>query len=92
MYRTYSRRERYQVSLRQLLAIVVYSAMNGIFSSQKIEEACRRDLNFMYLLEGKHGPDQVTIARFRSLHLAACSKVVLARMMDMLVGVGAISG
>ena len=92
LYRTYSHRERNQASPRQVLAIVVYAAMNGIFSSRNIEEVCRRDLNFMYLLEGKHAPDHATIARFRSLHLAACSKDVLARMTAMLAELGAISG
>ena len=60
LYRTYSHREKNQASPRQLLAIVVYAAMNGIFSSRKMEENCRRDLNFMYLLEGKHAPDHAT--------------------------------
>ncbi|WP_301962896.1 IS1182 family transposase [uncultured Megasphaera sp.] len=92
LYRTYSHREKNQASPRQLLAIVVYAAMNGIFSSRKMEEACRRDLNFMYLLEGKHASDLATIARFRSLHLAACSKEVLARMTDLLAELGALSG
>ena len=34
--------------------------MNGIYSSRRIESACRRDINFMYLLEGKPAPDHAT--------------------------------
>ncbi|WP_256211398.1 transposase [Selenomonas sp. WCT3] len=36
-----------------MLAILVYAGMNHIFSSRRIECACQRDINFMYLLEGK---------------------------------------
>ena len=61
--------------------------MNGIFSSRNIEEAYRRDLNFMYLLERNHTPANATIARFPSLYLAACSKDALARMTDILAKV-----
>ena len=31
---------------------------------EKIETACCRDINFMYLLQGKPVPDYSTIARF----------------------------
>ena len=52
-------------------------SMNRLFSSREIETACRRDINFMYLLEGMPAPDHATIARFISLHLSACSKDLL---------------
>ncbi len=70
--KTYQRIERNLASPRQMLAIVVYAGMNRIFSSRRIELACKRDINFMYLLEGKSAPDHTTIARFRSQHLASC--------------------
>ena len=37
--------------------------MNDIWSSRKIELACKRDINFMWLLEGFKAPDHNTIAR-----------------------------
>ncbi len=80
LYRTYSRIEKRQASPRQMLAILVYANMNGIFSSRKIEAACKRDINFMYLLEGKAAPDHATIARFRSRHLSSCIKDIFAQM------------
>ena len=40
--------------------------MNDIWSSRKIELACKRDINFMWLLEGFKAPDHNTIARFRT--------------------------
>lgn len=44
--------------------------MNNIFSSRKIEQACRRDINFIWLLQGRKAPDHNTIARFRTERLA----------------------
>ena len=58
------------------------AAMNHIYSSRDIETACRRDINFMYLLEGKPAPDHATIARFLSLHLSQCSKKTLAEVTE----------
>ena len=66
LYQTYSRIEKNQASPRQLLAIVIYASMNQIFSSRRIESACRRDLNFQYLLEGKPVPNHATIAPIQS--------------------------
>ena len=66
--------------------------MNRIYSSRDIETACHRDINFMYLLEGKPVPDHATIARFISLHFSKCSKNTLAEVSDILLEIGEISG
>jgi transposase len=52
-----------------LFKILVYAYMNDIYSSRKIEKACKRDINFMWLLQGRKAPDHATIARFRSKRL-----------------------
>ena len=88
---TYQRIDRNLASPRQMLAILVYAGMNHIFSSRKIETACRRDINFMYLLEGKPAPDHATISRFRSKHLALCIKELFAQMDFLLEQFGVIS-
>jgi len=49
-----------------LFKILVYAYMNNIYSTRKIERACRRDINFMWLLQGRKAPDHNTIARFRT--------------------------
>ncbi len=49
-----------------LFKILIYAYMNDIYSSRKIERACRRDINFMRLLQGRKAPDHNTIARFRT--------------------------
>ena len=92
LYNTYGKIKKDQVSPRQLLKIVIYAGMNRIYSSHDIEKSCRRDINFMYLLEGKPSPDHATIARFISLHLSQCSSNILAEVSNILYELGEISG
>ena len=80
LYSTYFRIRENQVSLIKMLKIMLYAYMNGIYSSRNIEIACRRDINFMFLLEGASAPDHSTITRFRSLHFAPCSEKILGEM------------
>ena len=68
LYSTYKRIN--SVSPRTLLKIVLYSYMNHDYSSRSMELNCKRDINFMYLLEGAKAPDHATFARFRSIHFA----------------------
>jgi len=92
LYATYQRQRNHAATPRQMLKIVLYAAMNRLYSSRDIESACRRDINFMFLLEGAPAPDHATIARFRSLHFAACSMELLAQMSEWLYLTGEISG
>ena len=92
LYQTYGKIKKNQVTPRQLFKIIVYASMNRIYSSRDIETACRRDINFMYLLEGKPAPDHATFARFVSLHFAQCSKKTLAEVSKLLYSLGEISG
>ena len=92
LYKTYSRIRKNQATPRQILKLVIYAVMNRIYSSRDIQKACKRDINFMYLLEGMPAPDHATIARFISLHFSACAKVLLAQMSDLLYLLGEISG
>ena len=90
LYSTYERINL--VSPRTLLKIVLYSYMNGDYSSRSMELNCKRDINFMFLLEGMPAPDHSTFARFRSIHFAPCSKRILAEMSNALFDLGEISG
>lgn len=90
LYSTYKRINTF--SPRTLLKIVLYSYMNGDYSSRSMELNCKRDINFMYLLEGKPVPDHATFARFRSIHFAPCAKRILAEMSHLLYDLGEISG
>lgn len=92
LYSTYSKIKENQVSPRKMLKIMTYGYMNKIYSSRDIEKACRRDINFMFLLEGASAPDHSTFARFRSLHFAPCSEKILAEMTNFLYKIGEVSG
>jgi transposase len=69
LYAAYSRMGRIERSPKRLFKVLVYGYMNGLYSSRKLERACRRDVNFMYLLGREKAPDHATIARFRSERL-----------------------
>ena len=88
LYATYDRVRKNQATPRQMLKIMIYASMNRLFSSRDIETACKRDINFMFLLEGMPAPDHSTIARFISLHLSACSKAILSTVSSVLYELG----
>ena len=92
LYATYERIRKNQATPRQMLKIMIYAAMNRIYSSRDIESSCKRDINFMYLLEGAPAPDHSTIARFISLHLSRCSKQIMSEVGTILLDLGEISG
>jgi hypothetical protein len=43
--------------------------MNGKYSCRDLENACKRDICFMWLLNGKKAPDSATFARFQNERL-----------------------
>lgn len=56
-----------QVSPKTLLKIMIYGYMNKFYSWLDIENACLRNINFMFLLEKASAPDHSIFARFRSI-------------------------
>lgn len=92
LYATYSRVRENQATPRQMLKILLYSYMNHRYSSRLMELSCRRDVNFMYLLENSPVPDHATFARFRSIHFAPCAERIMAEMTNFLYDIGEISG
>ena len=67
LYEAYSQNGRNPaVPPKILFKILIYAYMNDIWSSRKIELACKRDVNFMWLLEGFKAPDHNNIVRFRT--------------------------
>lgn len=66
MYRAYSGIRKSQIEPRMLFKVLVCAYMKGVYSSRKIEELCRENLVFRWLLEDQKTPDHCTIARFRS--------------------------
>ncbi|MPQ45128.1 IS1182 family transposase [Clostridium tarantellae] len=92
LYSTYFKIRENQVSPMNMLKIMLYGYMNGVYSSRDIETACLRDINFMFLLEGASVPDHSTFARFRTLHFAPCAEKILAEMTNFLHEISEISG
>ncbi len=93
LYRTYERLPaENHPSPAIMLKIMLYAYHEGKeISSRSIEKNCRRDINYMYLLEGKSVPDHATIARFRTKHFAACPEQLLAEMTSFLSDLGQIT-
>ena len=58
----------------RLFKIVLFGAMNKIYSARGLEEACKKNIDFMFLLNGAPAPDHATFARFISNHLSLCSQ------------------
>ena len=59
---------------RTMLKIVLYAAMEHIYSSRRIRQMCQRDINYIWLLEGLPAPSHHEIARFRSKRLSECAE------------------
>ena len=72
---------------RLLLKVLVYAYLNNIYSSRRIEEACRTHIHFIWLCGGEH-PDHNTIARFRSERLGQVLKEVFTQVVKLLVEQG----
>ena len=65
LYAAYSRLGRIEYSPKILLKIMVYGYMRKQISRRPLEACCRKNLHFIYLLEGQRAPDYNTINRFR---------------------------
>ena len=87
LYDTYERMpsEKY-ASPEIMLKIMLYAYHERKdISSRTIEKNCRRDINYMYLLEDRQAPDHAAIARFRTKHFAKCADLFLSQMTQMLL-------
>lgn len=92
LYRAYSPKGRKPaVSPKTLFKIMVYGCMNSIYSSRNLEEACRRDINFMWLLQDQKVPDHNTIARFRSERLEGVLEDLFSQLVIKLEELGEIN-
>jgi len=85
LYKAYSPKGRKSaVSPKKLFKIIVYGYMNNIYTSRALEQACIRDVNFMWLLEGAKAPDHNTIARFRSKRITTAAEGLFYQLVQLL--------
>jgi transposase len=67
LYRAYSSTGRKSAAEpRIIFEVLVFGYMCGIYSTRKLEEACHKRVDFMWLLQDEPVPDYCTFARFRS--------------------------
>ena len=74
-----------------LFQIVLLGYMTGNFSSRKIEEACKNDIRFLWLLEDEECPDHSTIARFQNERLSPVIEDLFYQFVNKLIEMGEIS-
>ena len=87
----YSRLGRIETSPERLFKIVVYGYMSKTYATRKLEQACRRDVNFMYLWGRAPAPDHATIARFRSERLTDAMEDLFLQLVQTLSELGELS-
>jgi len=75
---------------RMLLKTLVYAYVSNIYSSRKIESACKENIHFMWLA-GMNKPDHHTINRFRSERLRHVLQEVFSQVVLLLADAGHLS-
>ena len=90
LYAAYSEEGRPGYSPRILFKVMVYANMRKIYSTRGIEQNCRENIKFMYLLEGQAVPDHNTIGRFRKHRLGEAMGGLFRQLVELLEQVGEI--
>jgi len=72
---------------RLLLKVLVYAYISNVYSSRKIEAACKENIHFMWLA-GMNKPDHHTINRFRSERLRHVLQEVFSQVVLLLADAG----
>ncbi len=92
LYQAYSAKGRNPaVDPKIMFKLLTYAYSQNIYSSRKIETACRRDINFLWLLAGQKAPDHSTIARFRTGFMATACEDLFYQMVRRLSHMGELS-
>ena len=89
---SYGRRVKKTANPVKLFKIVVFGIMKKIYSARGLQEACRKNIDFMFLLDGSPVPDHATFARVVSDHFSKCSGETMSKMTLLLKELGEISG
>lgn len=75
---------------QMLLKVVVFGYVSNIYSSRKLEAACRENVNFMWL-SAMNYPDHNTINRFRGVRLKDALRQIFEQVVLLLAGEGLLS-
>jgi transposase len=90
LYQTYKTIGNSPYSPKMLLKLIIYSYLNNIYSSRKIEEAARSSL-FCIWLCGGNLPDHNTISRFRQIKVEVILKDIFKQIVLLLAEQGLVS-
>lgn len=75
LHRVYARRGRKPKTRPEtVFKVLAYGAMDMTYSGRRLDSACRRDVNYMWLLGGEPAPSHDALTRFRSGPLAKCAE------------------
>lgn len=89
LYRAYSAEGRpTATSPKTMFKIIVYANSEGVYSSRDIEKYCRRDVNFMWLLNDEPAPSHNTINRFRGKYLPYAAEDLFYQLVKHLYKIG----
>ena len=75
---------------QMLLKILVYGYVSNIYSSRKLESACKENINFMWL-SAMNYPDHNTINRFRGVRLKDALRSIFEQVVLLLAQEGLLS-
>lgn len=75
---------------QMLLKVLVFGYMSNIYSSRKLEAACKESIYFMYL-SSMSFPDHNTINRFRGLRLKDTFRTIFEQVVSLLAQEGYLS-
>ena len=87
LWKTYVRAWR-KVNPITMFEILIFAYMNRKFSSREIENACKTDIRFIWLLNGEPAPSDSTIARFQRGHLAQVIEELFYQFVEKLYEMG----
>ena len=68
----------------EMLKVILYAATERIYSSRDIEERCKRDINYIWLLNGEKAPNYRAICRFRSQIMSECAEDIFCTLTQIL--------
>ena len=91
LYKAYSQRGRKpKTSPVTMFKILAYGAMEGRHACRELERACRRDINYMWLLGDEPAPDHDALNRFRSKKLTDVVEDLFYQLVKKLAEMGEI--
>ena len=74
-----------------MFIILVYAYMRRLYSSRQIEEACKTDIRFMWILGPEPAPDHCTIARFQNEKLVPVMEDLFYQLINQLMDLNEVS-